>query len=408
MLRAVGSGKKKAVKTSIADIGKKIYELDDSRSSQRILPMEGLRGLAVILVFFVHYHALFGSQLPSDSITFALSALLECIGHSGVDLFFVLSGYLIYSILMKGPLDHLKFIRRRVNRIYPTFLFVLGIYLALSMIFLSENKIPADRTAAALYILQNILLLPGMFNIQPIIAVAWSLSYEFFFYFLMPVLMSVLGIRLWAKSRRVIFFVALSAIAIAVSLAGFQFRIQLTLFISGILVYEALKHVQGREVRGADWYGTIALAGTLALIYLISPQQGHLRFLPGMERNWWNYRESFLMPGFFAFVFFSLVAKSFLKNALSWLPLRWLGNMSYSYYLIHGLTLKGIGLALSLVLVKPSNPSVLFWVALPISFLLTLVSSTVLFVFIEKRFSLVTAKPQPRGRATVAVPELTS
>jgi exopolysaccharide production protein ExoZ len=395
------------LKTSILNIGRKIYELEDSGSSQRILPMEGLRGLAVILVFFVHYHALFGAQLPADSFTFALSSFLECVGHSGVDLFFVLSGYLIYSILMKGPIDHGKFIKRRVVRIYPTFLFVLGLYLALSMIFVSENKVPADRTDAGIYILQNVLLLPGMFNIRPIITVAWSLSYEFFFYFLMPIMMSVLGIRLWARSRRVVFFIALSAIAIGVSLAGFPFRIQLILFISGVLVYEALKHVQGREFRRADWYGAIVLASTLALIYLISPQQGQMRFLPGMERNWWNYRESFLMPGFFAFVFFALVAKSFLKKALSWLPLRWLGNMSYSYYLIHGLTLKGIGLAVSFVLV-PSHPLVVFWVVLPISFLLTLVTSTLLFMLVEKRFSLVTARPQPRERARVAVPELTS
>ena len=80
----------------------------------------------------------------------------------------------------------------------------------------------------------------------------------------------------------------------------------------------------------------------------------------------------------------------------SWTPLRWLGNMSYSYYLIHGLTLKGIALVMMRV-IPPSTPATAaFWLGYPLFFFLTLLSSTLLFIFVEKRFSLMpvnTAKP---------------
>jgi peptidoglycan/LPS O-acetylase OafA/YrhL len=124
---------------------------------------------------------------------------------SGVDLFFVLSGYLIYGAVIRKKVSHLTFFRRRVERIYPTFLCVFAIYLVLSILFPEENKIPARSLAAAIYILQNALLLPGIFHIQPIITVAWSLSYELFYYLSLPVLVMMLGMRSWRSSRRSIF-----------------------------------------------------------------------------------------------------------------------------------------------------------------------------------------------------------
>jgi len=74
---------------------------------------------------------------------------LENIGHSGVDLFFVLSGYLIYGALIRKKVSYLSFFRRSVERIYPTFLCVFAIYLVLSILFPEENKIPARSLAAA-------------------------------------------------------------------------------------------------------------------------------------------------------------------------------------------------------------------------------------------------------------------
>lgn len=391
---------------SLRRICESLYELEQPALSARILTMEGMRGLAVILVFFVHYHALFGKQLAGNSLTFRLSSFLECIGHSGVDLFFVLSGYLIYSILMKGRVDVSKFITRRVKRIYPTFLAVFAIYLVLSAIFPNENKIPAGVTAAGVYLLQNLLLLPGMFEIRPLITVTWSLSYEFFFYLTLPLVMAVLGLRSWRQSRRVLFFLAVALGLIACSFASFYPRLQVILFIAGMLVYEARTRSTEsvRKVPNADVIGLSALVLTFAVVYLLALQPWFVKALPAVANRAWTYREVVLAAGFFVLFLCSLGATSALGRALSWMPLRWLGNMSYSYYLIHGLTLKGIALLVNQFLSTSGKSTLIYWVGMPILFAATWIVSTALFVLVEKRFSL-GARPAPSAAASgLAVP----
>src|SRR5690242_8704966 len=96
-----------------------IYEL--SGSNGRLRPMEGLRGLAVLMVFFVHLDALFGVYARHSTLLSRPLHFLGIVGNAGVDLFFVLSGYLIYGALMRHTVGFIDFLRRRAERIYPTF-----------------------------------------------------------------------------------------------------------------------------------------------------------------------------------------------------------------------------------------------------------------------------------------------
>src|SRR5690606_22173143 len=70
----------------------------DSRSKA----MEGLRGIAVFLVFLVHYSSLVEPWVPEGSLSWASMQFLERAGHSGVDLFFLLSGFLIYGSIIRA------------------------------------------------------------------------------------------------------------------------------------------------------------------------------------------------------------------------------------------------------------------------------------------------------------------
>jgi exopolysaccharide production protein ExoZ len=69
--------------------------------------------------------------------------------------------------------------------------------------------------------------------------------------------------------------------------------------------------------------------------------------------------------------------------------MRWLGNMSYSYYLIHGLALKA-AFALLAVLSPPTGTWVVagFWGLLPLMFAVSLAPAVVLFALVERPFSL--------------------
>ncbi len=80
---------------------------------ERLMSMEGLRGLAVLLVFFVHYADLVSPWMSDSGWISVFAERVGDAGNSGVDLFFVLSGYLIYGNLMNPPQAYRPFIRRR-------------------------------------------------------------------------------------------------------------------------------------------------------------------------------------------------------------------------------------------------------------------------------------------------------
>jgi exopolysaccharide production protein ExoZ len=78
---------------------KRILEL--SQGHDRMLPMEGLRGLAVFLVFLNHYFTLSSRVAVEPSVWMTIGHKVAGYGNLGVELFFVLSGYLIYGTLLR-------------------------------------------------------------------------------------------------------------------------------------------------------------------------------------------------------------------------------------------------------------------------------------------------------------------
>lgn len=215
-----------------------LYEI--STASPRITVLEGLRGLAVLLVFFVHYHALFGAYARSNPLLWRVSHALGSIGNAGVDLFFVLSGYLIYGMLLRPGCSTLTFWRRRIVRVYPAFLAVLLLYLALSAVFPGRSKVGGSALGAALYVLENLLLLPGVFDIKPIVTVTWSLSYEFAFYWSLPVVIWLTGMRRWTSRWRTVFFIVIFTVSLACAFQAARSHCRLLMFVPGILLYEAV------------------------------------------------------------------------------------------------------------------------------------------------------------------------
>lgn len=333
--------------------------------------MEGLRGVAVFLVFLVHYSSLIEPWISGISIDVA--SFIHSLGHLGVDLFFVLSGYLIYgSIIGKQDFVATKYLRRRAQRIYPTFLVVFAVYIALSFIFPSESKLPERSFDMAVYILQNLLLLPGIFEIPPVITVAWSLSYEAFYYLFIPSLIFLLNMKSWQVGTRIVFWLIVTGAGFSwFAIAGGPVRI--LMFVSGILLFEIYKNKEVTLKSGGTRYLTTALIlfGARSMFDI-------------------SYHLSMLVV-FILFLLLCLCAFNTTSSAYKYLtftPLRWLGNMSYSYYLIHGLTLKFSFMIFGLVAAEGfSSTSIYYWLWGPL-FIITLVTSFFLFLFIERPLSL--------------------
>jgi len=389
-----------------------------SNEKQRLIPMEGLRGFAVLLVFFVHFHALFGGYVNTHPVFERLSGFLGNIGNTGVDLFFVLSGLLIYGVLLRRRVSYFKFIRRRLERIYPTFLAVFLLYLLLSAVFRSESKIHGPFLFACIYVLANVLLLPGIFAIAPIITVAWSLSYEFFFYLIIPVIVSLTRMRTWKRAGRVAFFIGLWLSYMLYAFTVPRSQVRLLMFIAGILMYEAMDSawLRGKLTRKGEIFAIAAFLASLAFVYLYDARQQWLGFLPGLTAG------KTVLPGIGTFqgpykvivlsmsctmlAFYSFEFDGLLKAFFSWNPLRCLGNMSYSYYLIHGLALHAVAV-IAYSIVPEGHPSLpLFLLALPFGFAMTWLASSCLFLVVEKPISL--RRHPGAGRQEESVKQLSS
>ena len=165
--------------------------------------IDGLRGLAVIPVILFHA----GFELFSG-------------GFLGVDIFFVISGYLITTIivnkLIEGNFSILAFYDRRIRRILPVLIFVLYISTIFAWFWLlpSEMRRYSQGLFASSVFLSNILyyLTSGYFGGENLALLhTWSLAVEEQYYILMPFLI----LTIYKYSKKII------SIAIVISVLSF-------------------------------------------------------------------------------------------------------------------------------------------------------------------------------------------
>jgi exopolysaccharide production protein ExoZ len=343
----------------------------------RLESMEGMRGIAVILVFFVHYNSLILPWLSHDSMAYLLLPILTNIGHSGVDLFFILSGYLIYASLSRQTeFSWSKYIEARGRRIYPTFLVVLGAYLLLIIVGAQAGR---NYDLSSISLALNALLMAPLFNYQPIVTVSWTLTYEVVFYLVAPLVMVSCSMRRLSREMRLLVLSSLLVIGLIwfSSMPGPE---RVLFFVCGMLVFELKANNDKARYQRVLTYGGLFFG--LAAVAV------------GRSYSWplMSYT-TMLMIGLSVFVFVGLNKGS---SLLSWPPLRKLGNMSYSYYLSHSLGIH----AMFLLLEKISAPKALFYsmeylAGVALVFTFTILFSIALFATVESPFSLTKKQREP-------------
>src|SRR3546814_9337856 len=137
--------------------------------------VHGLRGVSIILVFAHHVYA---GALTQGFFPLGAEHLLSRgldAAQYGVELFFIISGFLIADSVLRHR-DALTFMRDRGIRIYPAFLVVVSaLALAGSLAGLPFFQENAAETLPLL-LAANILFLPGLVPIQTLLGVAWPLE----------------------------------------------------------------------------------------------------------------------------------------------------------------------------------------------------------------------------------------
>jgi peptidoglycan/LPS O-acetylase OafA/YrhL len=178
--------------------------------------LDGVRGLAILMVLVLHF---VGNMIPTNWIEHAIVGVTNY-GSYGVDLFFILSGFLITGILYdahKEPHYFRNFYMRRVLRIFPLYYGVLVlVFIVAPMIPLFQGKTLdylLDRQAWAwLYGVNVYIAIQGDWAFS-YLEHLWSLCVEEHFYFVWPAVVLLL-----ARWPRVLLITSLS-IALAAMLA---------------------------------------------------------------------------------------------------------------------------------------------------------------------------------------------
>lgn len=363
-----------------------------------------MRGVAALMVFFVHFYALLGLLYTSPGSWLREAAQFAgVVGNVGVDIFFVISGFLMYGSVIRKRTPFLAYFTRRVQRLYPVFLFVFAVYVVLSLMAPAESRIPQSPKGAAEYLLLNLAMLPGMLPVMPMIRVAWSLSYEWFYYLILPLSVWALLMRRWSPAGRIAFVLTICTAQYVLCALHRSAHSRLIMFGAGAVLWELATHYGIAKHLGRRGEGfTIALV-IFALGWMGFSPKYHLAVVV-TQAGIPSVNAPLLFVSFFALTLYSLFHAGILSRFFCIKWLRWMGNMSYSYYLIHGLTLHFIAkLMRNRFGVHPIGLPQFLMVGV-ISLLATLVVSALLYLAIEKPLSLSPQSASTKKQRTLVTP----
>ena len=301
-------------------------------TSQRVSVIDGLRGVAISAVLVEHFVRTPLLNPASGSLAFYLSKALG-LAWSGVDLFFVLSGYLITSILLRarGAGNYFRvFYARRALRILPLYAVVLG---------LTAAGRAGGLEASLPWLLGGQPLWPGFYTFtqnvtmalagewQPYsLGVTWSLAVEEQFYLLLPAAVALCSPRGLARLAGALIVLAV-LLRLTLPISDFMEYVllptRMDALFGGVLVAVLTATPSGRA-RVAPYRRWVALgaAGAWSAAYLLRV---------------YGPKSYLLLAVSYALLLLYLVSfpQTRLRRVFEWKPFVRLGLLCYGLYLLH-------------------------------------------------------------------------
>lgn len=268
---------------------------------QRLKELDILRGFASLNVVIYHYTSryrdIFHHEYPIKYDWY--------FGHVGLELFFIISGFVIFMTLQKVN-SVSEFSYKRLTRLYPAYWICICITLLISSFW----KMPRTEDLSVFQILMNFTMIQGVFEIPNIDGVYWSLVPELFFYTSMGIFF-YLG---WLKNIRIIAVIWLSWMLLnkleILSIGEYFMNLKYGMFLlAGILFYK-IKYNNGNLI------DHLLIACCLFTAIWVNQMPYNI------------YAYPFLFGLFYLFIYGKL-------KVLNWAPLLFLGYISYPLYLLH-------------------------------------------------------------------------
>jgi len=280
--------------------------------SNRLHGLDALRGLAALAVVLYHYTTGFPKETGSP---FALPFGVPD-GHYGVDLFFIVSGYVIFMTLERTARPY-EFVGSRVARLWPAYLACMLLTLAV----LKTAAPPWYPRHGLGSIVRNLTMMPLVVNAGPIDRSYWSLAYEIMFYGCAAAAFFLAGAR-WTELLCAL-WLGLSLLWRVAGTASVPWKLQIVgalpfapLFVIGIMIYRIRTR---RPMVAAGLVLVAALAMTaFGPMWSTRPIRGPVY--------------TGLIAVFTLLAAWATRERSPLGRLL---PLVWLGEISYPLYLIH-------------------------------------------------------------------------
>jgi exopolysaccharide production protein ExoZ len=318
-----------------------------------MVSVQWLRALAVMMV--VVYHVLLKAQL------LGLTSTSFSLGAAGVDLFFIISGFIMVYITFGKYYSPIDFLKKRVTRIVP-------LYWMLTLV------------AAVVFILQPSLVnahngettIVGSFTLFPIsgkvmlLAVAWTLQYEFLFYFIFSAFLPFLNKR----------YILVSITIISATLLGIKDHDNyIVRFFSNPIILEFIYGMAAFFILRNTKLNSLACIMTGALTFYAFHY-----FNIGLEHRYIGYGVPML------FIFLGVASIKNDDGIIKLKPLKvlaYIGNASYSIYLTHIFSI-----SITVLLLRKINllsASLLF---IALSIILSLLAGLMCYEFVEKRLRI--------------------
>ena len=299
----------------------------------KLLSVQILRGLAATMVVILHIFAAFDAYYGTSILKeyTSLSSFLE----SGVDVFFVISGFIMFGVTKnKFSTDYTQeFIKKRIFRVLPLY-WSLTLFYAFLLVL-----IPSAFNSASfdgLKLIQSLFFLPHLNNdgdIMPVLSVGWTLNFEIYFYLIFAVAL------IFKKTTGILF---LCAVFLLGSLAGEMYKLPTIMqVITNTLLFEFL-------------FGVV-----IAAVYFAVKQKNTMFVFNKKLDLLFGFSLTLIVLVYW-FTIYAEVDNSKLSRALLWgipsammlalfllleywikniRPAIFIGNISYSLYLIQVFTL---------------------------------------------------------------------
>ena len=168
---------------------------------QYVASLTGLRGIAALFVFVFHY-GYFNPGIRLDLSVPVIGKALQFplgFGFAGVDLFFVLSGFLLALPFARASLTRseqqplAQYYKRRLLRVFPAYYAQLTIILIIGAWFITWQPLSGVSLLAHLFMFFNI----GWEPVRPMVGIWWTLPVELSFYLLLPFIASFMRPARW-------------------------------------------------------------------------------------------------------------------------------------------------------------------------------------------------------------------